>query len=131
MLNAATLEQWKKRLEVMRADRAFMDEYDRRDHVRVRVREEIRSLIGDFLAERMDLGWLRSIFDTRTRGEWDVFGLKGLSGAMFLNTLVKHLPEQSAEVAARLRAVLPPPRSDTDARARMQAFHDRLVEFID
>ncbi|QRN94772.1 AAA family ATPase [Archangium violaceum] len=131
MLNAATLEQWKKRLEAMRADRAFMSEYDQRDGERVKVREEIRSLIGDFLGERIELDRLRAVFDMRTRGEWDVFGLKGLSGAMFLNTLLKHLPAQSADITARLRAVLPVPRSDADARARMQAFHDRLVEHID
>lgn len=131
MLNAATLEQWKKRLEAMRADREFMGEHARRDDQRVWVREEIRSLIGEFLTEHIEFERLRAVFDTRTRGDWDVFGLKGLSGAMFLNTLVKHLPAQSADIAARLRAVLPPPKSDVDARTRMQAFHDRLVELID
>jgi MoxR-like ATPase len=131
MLNAATLEQWKKRLAAMRADRAFMAEYDQRDGQRVKVREEIRSLIRDFLTEHIELDRLRVVFDMRTRGEWDVFGLKGLSGAMFLNTLVKHLPAQSADITARLRAVLALPKSDVDARARMQSFHDRLVELIE
>lgn len=131
MLNAATLEQWKNRLEAMRADRAFVAEYDQRDGQRVKVREEIRALIRDFLTEHIELDRLRVVFDMRTRGEWDVFGLKGLSGAMFLNTLVKHLPAQSADITARLRAVLPPPKSDADARARMQSFHDRLVELIE
>ncbi|MCY1015603.1 AAA family ATPase [Pyxidicoccus sp. MSG2] len=130
MLSDAVVGRWKQRLDAMRNDLAYMEAQADRDVARKKVREEIRALFSAFRAGSVGLEALRSTFDVNTRNEWDVFGLKGLSGAMFLNTLVKHLPAYARDIEVRLRSVLPLPSSDEEARSRMMGFHDRLVELI-
>jgi MoxR-like ATPase len=131
MLQPETVERWKKRLEAMRADRSYMEEHLRRDAVRQRVLPEMRSLYDDFVTGKIELEAFRSVYQTKTRVDWDVFGLKGLSGAMFLNTLLKHLPGRKNEIAAQLRAALAFPRSYAEAHPRMQGLYNKLIEFID
>src|SRR5262249_1062294 len=101
----------------------------KRDEPRERVRPEILGFINAYIEGRVDLAELRSVFDVRTRTEWDLFGLKGPSGAMFLNTLVKHVPDQR-EATEQLRAALRFPDNETLARERLQAFHDYLRGMI-
>jgi hypothetical protein len=122
---------WPERLAAMRADAAFMARHRERDERRREVRDDLRELFADFQHARISLPELRDIYDRRTRTDWNVFGLKGMSGAMFLNTLVKHLPEHSEEISALVRAAMALPESEPNARARMRGLHDRLVELID
>ena len=63
----------------------------------------------------------RSAFDRKTRTAWDSFGLKGLSGAMFLNKLVKHLPDGD-EVSNELRKVIAVPADENEAREKLAGF---------
>jgi hypothetical protein len=67
---------------------------------------EIRALIGKFFDGAASLEELRSVFDSRTRGEWELFGLKGLSGGMSLNTLVKQRTAQRIVSGSTLLASL-------------------------
>lgn len=122
---------WPDRLAAMRADDAFVEHNRGRDRRREEVRPEMRALFKDFREGRITLRELRDTFDRRTRTDWDVFGLKGLSGAMFLNTLVKHLPSHTDEITRLLVAAMTLPASEPDARARMRGLHDRLVELVD
>ena len=124
-------EDWPGRLAAMRADDAFLELHAARDLRRHEVRAEMRSLFADFREGRVTLSELRDTYDRRTRADWNVFGLKGLSGAMFLNTLVKHLPQHSDEITRLLRAAMTLPASEPDARARMRGLHDRIVELVD
>ena len=55
-----------------------------------------------------------------------MFGLKGPSGAMFLNKLVKHLPDQD-ELTRGLQAALAAPGDDDAARLQI----DDLARFLD
>lgn len=122
---------WPERLIAMRADSTFVARHHNRDQRRQEVRHEIRALFASFREGTISLREMRDIYDQKTRAEWDVFGLKGMSGAMFLNTLVKHLPDHTDEMTRLLRAAMTPPASDPDARARMRGIHDRIVELID
>ena len=83
-----------------------------------------------FLRGHANLGEFRDTFDRKTRNEWDLFGLKGLSGAMFLNKLAKHLPDE-AEVSRELRRALTVPEDDPQARdkiAGLMTFLDRQID---
>lgn len=86
----------------------------------------LRNHLRDFLAGEIDLHSFQSRFDKNTRTIWDVFGLKGMSGAMFLNTLVKHMPDKHA-VEQTLRQVLPVPEDERAARTQLT----QLVSLID
>jgi MoxR-like ATPase len=82
-----------------------------------------------FLGGELSASDLRATFDSKTKTDWNVFGLKG-TAAMFLNKLVKYLPDQE-ELADRLRAALPAPESVDDAGRRMAAFSDYLATLIE
>ena len=55
-----------------------------------------------------------------------VFGLKGMSGAMFLNKLAKHLPDQE-KLSSRLQQTLSVPETVEEARRKI----DDFLEFLD
>jgi hypothetical protein len=75
-----------------------------------------------FLTGAVGLEQFRATFDRRTRTDWDAFALKGASGAMFLNALVKRA-EHPVTLARRLRVALRVP--DT-----VDAATERLAEFV-
>ncbi|HEX6965098.1 MAG TPA: hypothetical protein VF166_04795 [Gemmatimonadaceae bacterium] len=115
------LESWRLLWEELAADAGAMDEYRTWEARRRIVRPQLLELLSRYLAGAADTEALRATFDHRTRTDWDAFGLKGMSGAMFLNKLVKHVPDDEA-LAARLRAVLPAPPDARTAAARLRAF---------
>lgn len=125
------LETWRADLERMRADEAFRKEWEDLGARRREVVPQMQELISDFLDDRIGLEELRAAIDVRTRNEWDVFGLKGMSGAMFLNMLVRYLPEDRDEVSALLRQAIHVPRDDSDARHRFASLYDQLEEYIE
>ena len=128
-LTGEQLAFWREREAERQQDAAHLAHNQQRDERRRAVRAEMLPFLADFLDERISLKAFKDTFDKKTRKEWDVFGLKGMSGAMFLNTLVKHMPDQ-ATVADQLRRVLPVPSEVTEGRARLQAFYDFLVEAV-
>ena len=123
------LDSWRAREAERRQDAADVTYNQQRDERRRAVREEMLPFLADFLDGRISLQAFKDTFDKKTRKEWDVFGLKAMSGAMFLNTLVKHLPDQPA-VAEQLRLVLPAPASVAEGRARLGAFYAYLTGLI-
>jgi hypothetical protein len=76
------------------------------------------ALLQRFLSGAIGLEQFRSVFDRRTRTDWDAFALKGASGAMFLNALVKHA-EHRVVLARQLRAALRTPKSVDVAAAQL------------
>jgi hypothetical protein len=116
-------ESWRLLWEELLGDAEALAECRTWEARRGRVRPQALELLGRFLDGAVDVEELRETFDHRTKTDWDAFGLKGSSGAMFLNALVKHAPDAGA-LAARLREALPAP-SDADAAG------ERLREFVD
>ncbi len=128
------IQTWKTRLAAMRADKNAVSQLQATNAERRGVREEIRALFRQFADGGIDLSTLRSTFDQKSRSgaAWESFGFGGMSGAMFLNTLVKHLPNYSEQLSDQLRAVLlPAPEADQKARQRMQTFHAQVVETME
>jgi hypothetical protein len=119
------LESWRLLWEELVRDPESRAELRAWIERRSRVRPELLELLERFLTGAVDVEQLRATFDRRTRTDWDAFGLKGMSGAMFLNMLVKYVTDPRA-LAAQLRTALALPSSVDDGRSRLSAFADYL-----
>ncbi|MDF1504740.1 hypothetical protein PYV61_17410, partial [Roseisolibacter sp. H3M3-2] len=113
-------ENWRLLREELAADAEGVAEYARWTARRRAALPELRALVERFVAGDAGLEELRSTLDRRTRREWDALGLRGASGAMFLNQLARRAPEPRPLERA-LRAALSLPASDAEARARLDA----------
>jgi MoxR-like ATPase len=112
---------WEEQLAAYRKDEKYVAERAKLDEVRSGVLPAMRESLRAFIAGETSVEEFRTEFDKRTRTEWKYFGLKGMSGAMFLNTLVKHLPDQEL-VAQQLKDVLNAPTDEDEARGRLREF---------
>lgn len=109
---------WRMLREEWAADSAAVAECETWVHDRARVRPQMVALLQRFLRGAIGLEQFRSTFDRRTRTDWDAFALKGASGAMFLNALVKHT-EHRVLLARQLRAAFRGPTSVDVAAAQL------------
>jgi hypothetical protein len=123
-------ERWRQFKDQMEADESFIAQQQARDHRRLLVRQEILELLEDFQDGHISLEQLKNTFDQKTRSNWDVFGLKGMNGAMFLNMLVKHIPDQS-ELSKQLEQTLKLPSDESQGQQRMLDFYDYLNTMIE
>jgi hypothetical protein len=123
------IARWRERWEEASKDSEWMDRHRLRDSKRKEVLPEIRDLIVRFLGRAVSLAEFRETFHRKTGNEWDLFGLKGLSGAMFLNKLVKHLPDQD-QTADQLCRALQAPTTETTARSQIHDFLGYLEQQI-
>src|SRR5260221_13267063 len=89
-------DQFKAFLDAAMADAAWMRQRDERNERRLAIVPQLLALLQQFRDGSIALPAFKDRFDTKTRKDWDVFGLKGTSGAMFLNMLVLHVPDQVA-----------------------------------
>jgi hypothetical protein len=130
MLSDEQLNRWQRLKHKLREDSQRMNHFNKRDERRHQVKSDILDLWQQFQSHTIDIEKFREVFDTKTRTDWDVFGLKGMSGAMFLNKLVKYLSE-TTDVANQLRTVLVCPETVNDgyqAMREFQAFLDDTIE---
>lgn len=116
---------WRMLREEWAADSAAVAECESWERERARVRPQMGALVQRFLGGAIGLEQFRSTFDRRTRTDWDAFALKGASGAMFLNTLVKH-SEHRVVLARQLRAAFRAPKTVDDATAQL----DELIGVV-
>jgi MoxR-like ATPase len=108
LLSNHVVETWRQRLADARLDTIWVDQHKALNDKRIAVLPDIQALISQFTTGMLEFGQFRERFDRKTRNEWDLFGLKGLSGAMFLNKMAKHLPDESAASEALRRAMRVP-----------------------
>lgn len=124
------LRRWKGFWETVATDTEWVERHRVRDGKREEILPDIRTLVEGFLAGGVDLEAFRDTFDTKTRNEWDLFGLKGMSGAMFLNKLVKHIPDRQ-RLKAQLQRALLCPKDLAEARGKVDELTDYLDELIE
>lgn len=120
-LTGLQVESWRLLWQELLRDGAALAECRAWEERRRRARPAMLDLLTAYLTGAVTIEELRATFDHRTRTEWDVFGLRGPSGAMFLNQLVKHASRRTLD--AQLHEVLPVPTQPDDARQRLGAFH--------
>jgi len=111
-------ESWRLLREEWSADASARAEYEAWERGRAQVRPQMLAWLRRFLAGDVGLEQFRSTFDRRTRTDWDAFALKGASGAMYLNALVKHT-EHPVKLARRLRAAFRAPDGIEAAAAQL------------
>ena len=121
MLNELSINRWQQLWQSANDDATWKAFYDDEDTTRSKSVPELLELLGRFLSSKISLEQFRAEFDQRTRTEWKVFGLKGLSGAMFLNMLTKYVPDRDA-ITRQLQVVLPVPNDEQEAKRRLSEF---------
>ncbi len=105
---------------------AFYDEIDAK---RLKIVQEMNDFLREFLSKNFELEKFQVTFDKNTRTVWGTFGLKGMSGAMFLNKLNKHLSD-SSQTGLELREVLAIPKDRDSALSKMKKFEQYLEKVI-
>ena len=120
-------ESWRLLREELAADPAGAAEFERWAARRHGALPELRALVERFVAGDAGLEELRATLDRRSRREWDTLGLRGVSGAMFVNQLARRAPDASALERA-LRAALRAPADEPAARAALAALVVSLAE---
>ncbi len=124
------VERWKQYLEQANTDEKWKLKNATVNEKRRQIRTELLDLLNRFMTGAISVELFRAEFDSKTRTVWTVFGLKGLSGAMFLNKLVKFIRDAEL-LTAELKAVLSPPSNPIAASAQLASFMDFLQTQID
>jgi hypothetical protein len=88
---------------------------------RVHVQQEMLQVLNSFLDGTITLREFNHVFQKRTHDEWNILHLRGMSGGMFLNKLVKYVPEEDI-FAHLLRMILRVPADQQDGQRHMRAF---------
>lgn len=125
MVTDLQIERWRQLWQEASADAAWVAFNQELDAKRTKVGREIVELLDRYLAAKVETEELRAVFDRRTRTDWEGFGFKGMSGAMFLNKLVKYLGEGTS-LATQLRSALRLPNAEEQGQAQMRAFQSYL-----
>jgi hypothetical protein len=111
------------------ADLQQVEFYKQLDQRRLVVKKEMLDFLDSYLTGQISTKQLKDTFDRNTRKEWNCFGFKGMSGAMFLNKLVNHISDNDA-LTEQLRSVLKVPMIVDDGQKQMQAFLQFIEELI-
>ncbi len=126
--SAALIEQWRiNQLEYL-ADAAMVTMHQVIDERRLQVQQEMAALLGAFLNRSITLKEFNALFQQKTQGAWNVFRMRGTSGGMYLNKLVKYIDDTT--LTSHLRSSLRLPEDTREARRQMQDlthYFERLI----
>jgi hypothetical protein len=123
------LSHWRQLKAQFESDPEWKSHYAEVRAKRQVVRPQIGELLTTFLSGAITLETFRATWDSKTRGVWKSFGLAGLSSAMFLNQLVKHLPDPG-QTTEELKRVIQIPEDEQTGRSRLQVFEAFLERKI-
>jgi hypothetical protein len=123
------IERFRTLCDGFLADTQQVEKERQVDELRRRTQPQVVLFLKKYMAGSVTTEDFRATFDQRTRNDWLGFGLKGMSGAMFLNKLVKHVPDPTA-LANELKRVLPVPEDEAAGRRQMERFAGFLREII-
>jgi hypothetical protein len=123
------IEQWRLRQRAYASDAASVMLHQDLDQRRSSVQQEMTLLLHSFLREEISVKTLNALFQQKMQAEWNVFSLRGMSGGMFFNKLVKYIPDEPL-LTRHLRSVLALPKDTRDGQRRMHSFVQFLEEMI-
>ncbi len=115
------IEQWKLRRSVYLEDKASIAHNKDIDQRRSHAQSEMIQLLNSFLDGTITLKEFNTVFQQKTQGAWNAFHLQGMSGGLFLNKLVKHVPSEDT-FGHLFRLMIRVPEETPDGRRQMQAF---------
>lgn len=130
LLSEEQVSQWKSYRDDMFEDNHFMQSREKQIEEREKVVLEMSSTLQEFLVGNLDNEMFKDIYQRKTANDWASFGLGGFSGAMFLNMLVKYVPNQD-KIADFLRLTLAKPYSVSNGHELLSDFMKYLKELVD
>src|SRR6266576_753179 len=129
MLQSANLiEQWRITQQEYLADTPTVMAHQALDQRRLHVQQEMTQLLTAFLNRSITLKEFNATFQQKTQGAWNVFRMRGTSGGMYLNKLVKYIDDDT--LASRLRSGLRLPEDTPEGQRHMQElthYFERLI----
>ncbi len=129
MLQSTNLiEQWRVTQQEYLADATMVMMHQAIDERRLQVQQEMIALLGAFLNRSITLKEFNAMFQQKTQGAWNVFRMRGTSGGMYLNKLVKYIDDTT--LTSHLRSCLRLPEDTREAQRQMQDlthYFERLI----
>jgi len=129
MLQSANLvERWRVAQQEYFADTAMVKIHQAIDERRLCVQQELTGVLAAFLNRSITLKALNAAFQQKTQGAWNVFRIRGTSGGMYLNKLVKYIDNET--LTSHLRSCLRLPEDAHEGQRKMQEltlFLERLI----
>jgi len=123
------IKQWQLTQRAYEQDTATVLHDTDIDRQRSLVQQEMTQALHSFLEGTSTLKAFNTVFQQKTHEAWNVFHLRGMSGGLFLNKLVKYVPNEET-FAHLLRLVLHVPEDVREGQRQMQAMMHFLEELI-
>ena len=121
MWSSEQIAWWHSRQKAYVADITSVEQDQAINLQRTHARQEILQVLNSFLDGSIGLKAFNTTFQQRTQSSWTVFRLRGMSGGLFFNQLIKHVPNEET-FAHLLRLMIHVPEDRREAEPRMQAF---------
>jgi hypothetical protein len=123
------VEKWRHTQQAYLADTSAVQAYQALDQRRLQVQQEMMQLLDAFLKGSITLPAFNTLFQQKTYGVGNVFHMRGMSGGMFLNKLVKYVRDGEM-LTALLRSSLRLPQDTREGQHHMQALSRYLNQLI-
>jgi hypothetical protein len=120
------IEQWRRLHRAYLEDTGSVKRNKDIDQRRLSEQHDMMQWLHAFLDGTIPLKQFNTIFQQKTHKAWNAFHLQGMSGGLFLNKLVKYVPNEDT-FAHLLRLMICVPEETQDGRRQMQAF----IRFIE
>jgi hypothetical protein len=120
------IEQWHRLHRAYLDDTGLVKRNKDMDQRRLGEQHEMMQWLHAFLDGTITLKQFNTVFQQKTHKAWNAFHLQGMSGGLFLNKLVKYVPNEDT-FAHLFRLMLCVPEETQDGRRQMQAF----IRFIE
>src|SRR5258707_11569188 len=122
------IEQWRVTQQAYLADTPTVMAYQALDQRRLYMQQEMRQLLDAFLNRAITLKEFNATFQQKTQGAWNVIRMRGTSGGMYLNKLVKYIDDDT--LTSHLRSGLRLPEDTREGQRHMQDlthYFERLI----
>ncbi len=115
------VKHWRQLHQAYTEDTESVKQHKDVDLRRLDVQHNLVDLLHSFLEGAITLKAFNTAFQQKTRDAWNVFHLRGMSGGLFLNKLVKLVPSEDT-FGHLLRLMIRVPEETQNGRRQMQAF---------
>lgn len=125
---ADSVEQWRVVQQEYLADASRAKAHRTLDERRLQAQKEMTALLDAFLNRSITLKEFNAMFQQEIQGTRNVFRMRGTSGGMYLNKLVKYINDES--LPSQLRSGLRLPEDTRDGQRQMQElthYFERLI----
>ena len=122
------IERWRITQQEYLTDTPAAMAHQALDQRRLEVQQEMMQLLVAFLNRTISLKEFNAMFQQKTQGAWNVFRMRGTSGGMYLNKLVKYIDDDT--LTSHLRSGLRLPEDTREGQRHMQElthYFERLI----